>query len=859
MPYSNHQSEIAFLAKLVDESSDAIFSRGLDCKIITWNKGAEKLFGYSKAEAIGNTATGLGIIKLSRQEINNLIEDISNKGCWQSEIPFYNKEDKEFHGSVTGNLIKNEKDDIISFYFIIKDISNQKLQHSILIKENEALELQVLSRTKELETSRNLYWNIFQNSPMSIWVFDIETLKFLEVNKFAFYEYGYSRDEFLSMTMKDIRSETYLKQFLESIDSIRANGTNYNTGITKHKRKDGVEFDVEFTSHSLIYKGRKARMVLSKDISRKLSSELAIESSEKKFRTLIETGHDVVTLFDKDFTIIYRSPSSTRVVGWTDEDVMGKKGSTNVHPDDVAHIQSLIRKIFETPGEYFEISARLKHKHGHYIWVEGLMINLLEDKNINAIVYNFRDVTEKKISEEKLAANEQRFRALIENGNDVVSIFDKDLKVIYRSPSATKILGWTDDDIMGNKATNHIFPDDRQYASEVIQEIMKTPAVLCNVTFRMFHKSGEVKWLEGVIINLLEDKNVNAIVFNFMDITEKKIVEDELKARESQFRNLIARISDAFLALDNDFKITYANTITEKLFHSKPGLLIGKTITDKFNSKTDSHIYNAISEVSRLKKSKRIDCYSEVLGKWISGTIYSSDTGITIFFRDNSDRKKLELELQEQQHQEQVKLISAALDAQERERNAIGLELHDNVNQILVGTIMILSLLRKNPEKTGLVDESINHIKQAIQENRKIAHILVSPDLVTKNFSEQIIHLCDEMLHTAGILTEAQIDEDALLLLKQEQQVTLYRIVQEQFTNIIKYAEATKVVITLLVTDCKFFRMRIADNGKGIPEMSIFKGIGFRNINSRLSVYNGTMKIETNPGKGFALEVEIPV
>ena len=98
-----------------------------------------------------------------------------------------------------------------------------------------------------------------------------------------------------------------------------------------------------------------------------------------------------------------------------------------------------------------------------------------------------------------------------------------------------------------------------------------------------------------------------------------------------------------------------------------------------------------------------------------------------------------------------------------------------------------------------------------------------------------------------------------MLLLKQEQQVTLYRIVQEQFTNIIKYAEATKVVITLLVTDCKFFRMRIADNGKGIPEMSIFKGIGFRNINSRLSVYNGTMKIETNPGKGFALEVEIPV
>ena len=150
-------------------------------------------------------------------------------------------------------------------------------------------------------------------------------------------------------------------------------------------------------------------------------------------------------------------------------------------------------------------------------------------------------------------------------------------------------------------------------------------------------------------------------------------------------------------------------------------------------------------------------------------------------------------------------------------------------------------------------------MKRAIHENRNIAHILVSPDLKYKSFNEQIDYLGNEMLYNAGIQSVINVNEDASALLQKDQQVALYRIVQEQFTNIVKYADATIVNISLEVIDSKVFIMKIADNGIGMDENTISNGIGLRNIGSRLSIFNGSMKIITEPGKGFSLEVEMPV
>ena len=215
--------------------------------------------------------------------------------------------------------------------------------------------------------------------------------------------------------------------------------------------------------------------------------------------------------------------------------------------------------------------------------------------------------------------------------------------------------------------------------------------------------------------------------------------------------------------------------------------------------------------------------------------------------------------LHEQQRQEQVKMITTTLDAQEKERNLIGQELHDNVNQILVGTKLFLSMIKQDPVKNKLlINSCMETIQQAIDENRKIAHALVAPDFETKILAEQIADLTDNMLKTSGI--DVDINTTCLVesLLEEDQKLAIYRIAQEQCANIIKYAQAQLVDISLSTSD-ECFKMVIADDGIGMEANKPTKGIGLKNIKGRLSIFNGTVNIKSVPGKGFALEITMPL
>jgi signal transduction histidine kinase len=215
--------------------------------------------------------------------------------------------------------------------------------------------------------------------------------------------------------------------------------------------------------------------------------------------------------------------------------------------------------------------------------------------------------------------------------------------------------------------------------------------------------------------------------------------------------------------------------------------------------------------------------------------------------------------LYEQQRQEQIKIITTTLDAQEKERNLIGQELHDNVNQLLVGTKMFLSMIKQDPDKNHmLIESSKETIQQAIDENRKIAHALVAPDFETKVIADQIAELADIMLKTSGVDVNINTAHLAENLLEEDQKLAIYRIAQEQCANIVKYAQARLVNISLSTFD-DFFKMIIADDGVGMDTSKQAKGIGLKNIKGRLSIFSGTVNIKTAPGEGFALEVTMPL
>ncbi len=203
------------------------------------------------------------------------------------------------------------------------------------------------------------------------------------------------------------------------------------------------------------------------------------------------------------------------------------------------------------------------------------------------------------------------------------------------------------------------------------------------------------------------------------------------------------------------------------------------------------------------------------------------------------------------------KITRAVTRGQEIERNYIGLELHDNINQLLAGTKMHLSSAgKRNNELKQLIKYPIELIDSSIQEIRILCQRLVTPN-VDVNLQQLIEDLLSKMMHRSSIHRDInfEIHDDILC---NDLKLNIYRIVQEQINNILKYADAKKVTILLKVKD-KMISLFIEDDGKGFDVNARRDGIGISNMKSRVESFSGTVSISSISGKGCKIMITIPV
>jgi signal transduction histidine kinase len=151
----------------------------------------------------------------------------------------------------------------------------------------------------------------------------------------------------------------------------------------------------------------------------------------------------------------------------------------------------------------------------------------------------------------------------------------------------------------------------------------------------------------------------------------------------------------------------------------------------------------------------------------------------------------------------------------------------------------------------------MDNLSLAINENRKIAHELVTPNLKNETLVQQLNGLCEQMLRPAGIEPFLQTEQFTEEMLSDNQKLAVYRVAQEQCTNIIKYAKADSVIMTLS-TPGDSFVFRITDDGVGADPAKSKSGIGLQNISNRIAVFGGTVQINTKSGEGFELEINMP-
>ena len=186
-------------------------------------------------------------------------------------------------------------------------------------------------------------------------------------------------------------------------------------------------------------------------------------------------------------------------------------------------------------------------------------------------------------------------------------------------------------------------------------------------------------------------------------------------------------------------------------------------------------------------------------------------------------------------------------------------ELHDNINQILATIKVYLQLAGQNESiSPELINKSYENVSSAIEEVRKLSKALAPPTLEDSTLTESLEQLVNDMVLSSRFDIKFISDDFDESLPDNAQKMALYRIAQEQFTNILKYSGAQKVIITLCTNDNEV-NLSIEDDGAGFDTNNRATGIGIRNMMNRAESHNGQFNLISSPGNGCRIKVSLPL
>ncbi|MFC1587846.1 PAS domain S-box protein [Planctomycetota bacterium] len=244
-----------------------------------------------------------------------------------------------------------------------------------------------------------------------------------------------------------------------------------------------------------------------------------VKEKEKKYRLLFEHSGSAITFFDCDGIFVLVNKEGLKNLAKKAKDVIGKSIYDIFSEQDAAYIMQRFSLIItEGKGAIFEDCVELP---GGKRWFSSSNQPVIDiDGNITGIQVMSHDITDRKLAEEALQRSEKRFKGMIENSFDLVTILDGDGIIIYESPSMENILGYKKGDLLGTSVFDRIHPDDISKAMEVFSQTIQQPSVKMSIDCRFQHKNGSWRILETLGVNLLHDPAVEGLVLNSRDITD---------------------------------------------------------------------------------------------------------------------------------------------------------------------------------------------------------------------------------------------------------------------------------------------------------------------------------------------------
>ncbi|ACV35504.1 multi-sensor signal transduction histidine kinase [Candidatus Accumulibacter phosphatis] len=400
-----------------------------------------------------------------------------------------------------------------------------------------------------LHESEARYRLLFDSNPHPMWVYDLQTLAFLTVNDAAVSRYGYSRDEFMSMTIMDIRPSEDIPLLLEDIVAVDE-GIDY-AGFWRHLTKDGTLIDVEIISHTLSYQGRPAELVLANDITERRRSEQALLQSELNYRELVENANSIILRWNQRGEITFINEFGLKFFGYTEDELLGQHVVGTIVPGDGSNgtdLRPLMDEICAEPKRFEHNINENMRRGGERVWVSWTNKAILDASGQVVEVFSVgSDITERKRAEAALRESEERFAKAFHVSPAPMSITPIDSgRFLDVNAQLERMFGYTRKELIGRTSTElGLWADPGQRARMIAQ--LRVDGFFREAPTQFVTRTGDIRdtlW-SGEIIRLGNEDALLSLIF---DVTERKRAEAALRESEARFATAF-RASPAPMAI----------------------------------------------------------------------------------------------------------------------------------------------------------------------------------------------------------------------------------------------------------------------------------------------------------------------
>lgn len=596
-----------------------------------------------------------------------------------------------------------------------------------------------------------------------------------------------------------------------------------------------------------------------------------LSDSEKRFRATFEQAAVGIAHVALDGKFLRLNQRFCDIVGYTYNEMLNFTFADITFPDDLEEDNKNVRLLLADEIKTYAIDKRYIHKKGTLVWV-NLTVSLVRDEFNNPLwfVSVVKDVSERKLAEQKLKVKDDRLTGIIDSISDSMTMLDKDLNIVWANKKAKRIFG---SDI--DKKKCHLCFHKKEEACEscLVKKSFADSKVHMNIT-ELFIKSGAKRIFECVsnVAAYDEHKAPNLVVLISRDITVQQLASENIKESEEKYRTLVEQAQDGICIVQDD-KIKFVNSYLAELTGYTIHELQDSTFIDHISSDELTKIIDIYKRrlnhesVPSIYESKIVCKNGANLDVEFNASLssYNNKPANLIIVRDISERKETEKKILN--YQQRLKALSLELTiSEEQQRKQIAVDLHDHVGQLLAASRIQIANIYNEIDRTDTLSklkDISQGILQAIKATRSAIFDLSPPQLNEIGLFAAVSDWIEEQVQLKyGILTVLTGD-DQIYSLEENIRYLCFRSIRELLMNIVKHAQATKININIEKKNENLI-VTITDNGIGFNyDSSLLKlksqSFGLFSIQERMNDIGGSMDIQSIIGNGTSVKLEIPL